>query len=118
MLSVRTRRAERPDAWPPAEVGLDPCEQARELILKENERDDDRDPQEHDAHHELEVLGTAIAWRATHTLRTRRPSRRVSPEWGTNDQTKRSGFHSMPSSLGGPIYPSSAEEATTAGLAR
>ena len=75
MLSVRTRHAERPDAWPPGEVGLDPCEQARELILKENERDDDGDPQEHDAHHELEVLGTAIAWRPTHTLRTRRPSR-------------------------------------------
>ena len=74
MLSVRTRRAERPDAWPPGER-LGPCEQARELILKENERDDDGDPQEHDAHHELEVLGTAIAWRPTHTLRTRRPCR-------------------------------------------
>ena len=68
MLSVGTRHAERPDAWPPAEVGLDPCEQARELILKENERDDHSDPEEHDAHHELEVLGATIASCPTHTL--------------------------------------------------
>jgi hypothetical protein len=34
------------------------------------------------------------------------------------DYTKRSAFHSMPSSLGGPMYPRSADAATTDGEAR
>ncbi len=75
MCSVRTRRAERPDARPPAEVALDPGEEARELILKENERDDHSDPEEHDAHHELEILGATIAPSSTHILRTRNERR-------------------------------------------
>ncbi len=93
-------------------------EQACELTLQKNEGDDRTDPEERNAHRELEVLTTTIAPRSTHALRTRNTERRISPKWGTNDQTKRSARHSMPSSLGGPIYPSSAEEATTAGLAR
>ena len=73
--SVRTRRAERPDAWPPTEVALDPGEEACELILKDNERDDHSDRKEHDAHRELEILGATIASSPAHILRTRNERR-------------------------------------------
>jgi hypothetical protein len=38
--SVRTRHAERPEAWPSGDVGLDPREDGRELTLEKNERND------------------------------------------------------------------------------
>jgi hypothetical protein len=97
---------------------LDPRQQARELTLQQNESNDHGDREERDAHGELEIRTTTIARGPNHVLRTRDTERRISPKWGTNDQTKRSARHSMPSSLGGPMYPSSADDATTAGLAR